>query len=274
MGALILFVLHFFLKVNARRSREDLLPTPPYTKYKLILRKIIIQKTQCQRSLPPWVMWNPAYHGWDVHWGRVISTGQRVFKWTKCDRRCKPYCQSENRYKWDTCKIMSSNSINIIVLFKMTCLMLQTSTWWTWIMGDINWFMMVLLLYWSKLLLRYYKQMMMLNICSDSRFKIKETFIDRNDENRNKTFYSGDLMAWTFGFQVLNLDSNICFILTIVIIIGSCWWTSGSQQHSNCSPHKNTNEVMMDIFATANVLSSLQIHSLDPEVSNRGELHL
>ena len=35
-GALILFVLHFFLKVNARTRREDLLPTPPYTKYELI----------------------------------------------------------------------------------------------------------------------------------------------------------------------------------------------------------------------------------------------
>ena len=44
--------------------------------------------------------------------------------------------------------------------------------------------------------------MMMLNIFSDSIFEIKETFIDRNDGNRNKTFYSGDLMAWTFGFQV------------------------------------------------------------------------
>ena len=44
--------------------------------------------------------------------------------------------------------------------------------------------------------------MMMLNIFSDSKFEIKETFIDRNDGNRNKTFYSGDLMAWTFGFQV------------------------------------------------------------------------
>lgn len=43
---------------------------------------------------------------------------------------------------------------------------------------------------------------MMLNIFSDSIFEIKETFIDRNDGNRNKTFYSGDLMAWTFGFQV------------------------------------------------------------------------
>ena len=43
---------------------------------------------------------------------------------------------------------------------------------------------------------------MMLNIFSDSKFEIKETFIDRNDGNRNKTFYSGDLMAWTFGFQV------------------------------------------------------------------------
>jgi len=38
-------------------------------------------------------------------------------------------------------------------------------------------------------------------LMNNSRFKIKETFIDRNDENRNKTFYDGDLMAWTFGFQ-------------------------------------------------------------------------
>ena len=65
--------------------------------------------------------------------------------------------------------------------------------------------------------------MMMLDICSDSRFKLKETFIDRNDDNRNKTFYSGDLMAWTFGFQVLILDLNVCSLLTILIIIGSCW---------------------------------------------------
>ena len=137
---------------------------------------------------------------------------------------------------------------NSIVLFKMTCLMLQTFTWWTWITGDISWFMMALLLYWSKLLLRYYKQMMMLNICSESRFKIKETFIDRNDENRNKTFYSGDLMAWTFGFQVLILDFNVCSLLTILIIIGSCWWAPRSQQHSNCSPHQNINEVLIVVM--------------------------
>ena len=49
---------------------------------------------------------------------------------------------------------------------------------------------------------------MLQNIFSNSRFKIKETFIDRNDGNRNKTFYDGDLMAWTFGFQVLILSQN------------------------------------------------------------------
>ena len=53
--------------------------------------------------------------------------------------------------------------------------------------------------------------MMMLNIFSDSIFEIKETFIDRNDGNRNKTFYSGDLMAWTFGFQVLLFDFSVFF---------------------------------------------------------------
>ena len=39
------------------------------------------------------------------------------------------------------------------------------------------------------------------NIFSDAKFKIKETFIDRTDGNRSKTFDKLDLWAWTFGFQ-------------------------------------------------------------------------
>ena len=76
--------------------------------------------------------------------------------------------------------------------------------------------------------------MMMLNIFSDSRFKIKETYIDRNDEDRNKTFYSGDLMAWTFGFQVQIFNINVFFSILQMCdnyrkLLVSFWVTTAQQ---------------------------------------------
>ena len=44
LAMIFLFILNLFLQVNARTSREDLLPTPPYTKYEQILKKIYLLK--------------------------------------------------------------------------------------------------------------------------------------------------------------------------------------------------------------------------------------
>ena len=30
---------------------------------------------------------------------------------------------------------------------------------------------------------------------------LETNFIDRNDENKTKTFYKGDIWSWTFAFQ-------------------------------------------------------------------------
>ena len=67
---------------------------------------------------------------------------------------------------------------------------------------------------------------MLQNIFSNSRFKIKETFIDRNDGNRNKTFYDGDLMAWTFGFQVLILSQNFITNIQVRKLLVRFWVTT------------------------------------------------
>ena len=31
--------------------------------------------------------------------------------------------------------------------------------------------------------------------------RLEKNFVDRNDENKTKTFYKGDIWSWTFAFQ-------------------------------------------------------------------------
>jgi len=143
---LILFVLHFFLKVNARTRREDLLPTPPYTKG-------VCHHESCET--------------------RLITA--EMYIEDELYRLVSEFLDEQN----------VTGDVNHIVNQRIDDMFDATNIH---LMNLDN----------GGYKLVYDGNFTLLN---DSIFEIKETFIDRNDGNRNKTFYSGDLMAWTFGFQ-------------------------------------------------------------------------
>ena len=50
---------------------------------------------------------------------------------------------------------------------------------------------------------------------------LETNFIDRNDENKTKTFYKGDIWSWTFAFQeaVDKLPTAVMIMMIMMIMM-------------------------------------------------------
>ena len=50
---------------------------------------------------------------------------------------------------------------------------------------------------------------------------LETKFTDRNDENKTKTFYKGDIWSWTFAFQeaVDKLPTAVMIMMILMIMI-------------------------------------------------------
>lgn len=146
MYAFIYLIFHFFLKVNARTSREDLLPTPPYTKG-------VCHQEPCDTML--------------INAEMYIE--EELYRLTE-------EFLAENNVTGDITHIVSQRIDDMFTALNVHLMNLDNGGYKLISDGSFT-------------------------LLNDAKFKIKETFIDRNDGNRSKTFDKLDLWAWTFGFQ-------------------------------------------------------------------------
>ena len=67
------------------------------------------------------------------------------------------------------------------------------------------------------------------NIFSSSDVTLENNFVDRNDENKTKTFYKGDIWSWTFAFQeaVDKLPTAVRVRMIVMIMMMQTMWRWG-----------------------------------------------